>query len=170
VRRGTGLPRFPGWNFRASEIQAAVARVQLTRLDGLLERMRANHAYLSERISGLPGLTLRRANDDGGDAGICLIAFAENAHLAADAVAALRLEGVEAMRLYDPAVPDLHVYPYWRPIFEALAEAGRPAPECPDTLAVLERSIHIDVSPLCAEHDLDEFAFAFEKVARVILT
>jgi 8-amino-3,8-dideoxy-alpha-D-manno-octulosonate transaminase len=170
VRRGTGLPRFPGWNFRASEIQAAVARVQLTRLDGLLERMRANHAYLSEQISQLPGLTLRRANDHGGEAGICLIAFAESAPLAADAVAALRLEGVEAMRLYDPAVPDLHVYPYWQPIFEALAEAGRPAPECPDTLAVLERSIHIDVSPLCAEPDLDQIAFAFEKVARVILT
>ena len=42
VRRGAGLPQFAGWNFRASEIQGAVARVQLTRLDGLLERMRAN--------------------------------------------------------------------------------------------------------------------------------
>jgi len=42
VRRGVGLPRFAGWNFRASEIQGAVARVQLTRLDGLLERMREN--------------------------------------------------------------------------------------------------------------------------------
>ncbi len=36
VRRGAGLPRFPGWNFRASELQGAVARVQLARLDGLL--------------------------------------------------------------------------------------------------------------------------------------
>jgi 8-amino-3,8-dideoxy-alpha-D-manno-octulosonate transaminase len=169
VRRGVGLPRFAGWNFRASEIQAAVGRVQLTRLDGLLEKMRANQAYLAERVGALPGLTLRRANDEGGDAGVCLIAFTEAAELAAEAVAALRLEGVEAMRIYDPEVPDLHVYPYWRPIFEALAEAGRPAPECPRTLALLERSIHIDVSPLCEEHDLDEIAFAFEKVARVIL-
>ena len=169
VRRGVGLPRFAGWNFRASEIQAAVARVQLTRLDGLLERMRANHASLAERVGALPGLTLRRGNDDGGDAGICLIAYAETAALAADAVGALRAEGVESMRIYDPAVTDLHVYPYWQPIFEALADAGRPAPECPRTLALLERSIHIDVSPLCDEHDLDEIAFAFEKVARVIL-
>jgi 8-amino-3,8-dideoxy-alpha-D-manno-octulosonate transaminase len=169
VRRGVGLPRFAGWNFRASEIQAAVARVQLTRLDGLLEKMRANQAYLAERVGALPGLTLRRGNDEGGDAGICLIAFAEAAGPAAEAVDALRAEGVEAMRIYDPEVPDLHVYPFWQPIFEALADAGRPAPECPQTLAVLERSIHIDVSPLCDEHDLDEIAFAFEKVARVIL-
>src|SRR4051794_10253440 len=169
VRRGVGLPRFAGWNFRASEIQATVARVQLTRLDGLLERMRANHSYLAERVGALPGLTLRRANDDAGDAGICLIGFMESAELAAEAVEALRLEGVEAMRVYDPQVPDLHVYPFWQPIFEALAEAGRPAPECPRTLALLARSIHVDVSPLCDEHDLDEIAFAFEKVARVIL-
>jgi dTDP-4-amino-4,6-dideoxygalactose transaminase len=169
VRRGVGLPRFAGWNFRASEIQAAVARVQLTRLDGLLEKMRANQAYLVERVGTLPGLTLRRPNDEGGDAGICLIVFAEAADLAAEAVASLRLEGVEAMRVYDPEVPDLHVYPFWQPIFEALAEAGRPAPECPQTLALLERSIHIDVSPLCDERDLAEIAFAFEKVARVIL-
>ena len=169
VRRGIGLQRFAGWNFRASEIQAAVARVQLTRLDGLLDKMRANQAYLRERVSQLPGLTLRRANDQGGDAGICLVAFTESAELASEAVAALRLEGVEAMRVYDPEVPDLHVYPFWRPIFEALAEAGRPAPDCPRTLALLERSVHIDVSPLCDEQDLDEIAFAFEKVARVIL-
>jgi dTDP-4-amino-4,6-dideoxygalactose transaminase len=169
VRRGVGLPRFAGWNFRASEIQAAVARVQLTRLDGLLERMRANHSYLAERVGALPGLTVRRSNDDAGDAGICLIAFTESAEVAAEAVEALRLEGVEAMRVYDAGVPDLHVYSFWQPIFEALAEAGRPAPECPRTLALLERSIHVDVSPLCDEHDLDEIAFAFEKVARVIL-
>jgi 8-amino-3,8-dideoxy-alpha-D-manno-octulosonate transaminase len=169
VRRGVGLPRFAGWNFRASEIQGAVARVQLTRLDGLLERMRAKQAYLAERVSQLPGLTLRRANDAGGDAGICLVAFADKPELAAEAVAALRLEGVEAMRIYDPEVPDLHIYAYWQPIFEALADAGRPAPACPRTLALLERTIHVDVSPLNDEQDLDEIAFAFEKVARVIL-
>jgi hypothetical protein len=120
-------------------------------------------------VGALPGLTLRRSNDDAGDAGICLIGFTESAELAAEAVEALRLEGVEAMRVYDPEVPDLHVYSFWQPIFEALAEAGRPAPECPRTLALLERSIHVDVSPLCDENDLDEIAFAFEKVARVIL-
>src|SRR5437899_8753886 len=76
VRRGTGLPRFPGWNFRASELQGAVARVQLSRLDGLLERMRARQAWLADTVGKLPGIPLRRATDDGGDAGSCLVAFA----------------------------------------------------------------------------------------------
>jgi dTDP-4-amino-4,6-dideoxygalactose transaminase len=131
--------------------------------------MRANHARVTERIGELPALTLRRPNDDGGDAGICVIAFAEEAALAADAVDALRAEGVEATRIYDPDAPDLHVYSFWRPIFDYLADAGRPAPDCPRTLELLGRTIHIDLSPLCDEQDLDEIAFAFEKVANGIL-
>jgi dTDP-4-amino-4,6-dideoxygalactose transaminase len=169
VRRDAGLPRYAGWNFRASELQGAIARVQLTRLDGLLGRMRVNQARLAERVAQLPGLTLRRPNDAAGDAGICLVAFAQSAPLAAEAVAALRAEGVEAMRIYDPSVVDLHVYPYWRPVLDAIAAAGRPAPSCRRTLALLERAIHVDVSPLLDEQDIDEIAFAFEKVALGVL-
>jgi 8-amino-3,8-dideoxy-alpha-D-manno-octulosonate transaminase len=170
VRRGVGLPQFAGWNFRASEIQGAVARVQLTRLDGLLERMRAHQARLAERVAQLPGLTLRRPNDDGGDAGICLIAFTPSAQLATEAVEALKAEGVQAMRIYDPSFPDLHVYPFWKPVLNAIEEAGRPAPDCPRTLDLLARTIHVDLSPLNDDQDLDEIALAFEKVAHGVLS
>jgi 8-amino-3,8-dideoxy-alpha-D-manno-octulosonate transaminase len=169
LRRGAGLPRFAGWNFRASELQGAVARVQLTRLDGLLERMRSNQRRLVDRIGSLPGLTLRRPNDDGGDAGICLIAFTASPALAAEAVEALKAEGVAAMRIYDPSVPDLHVYPYWAPVLAHLQEKGASAPNCPRTLDLLERTIHVDLSPLLEDADVDELALAFEKVARGIL-
>src|SRR5437879_182361 len=169
VRRGVGLPKFAGYNFRASELTGAMARVQLTRLDGLLERMRANHARLASQVGDLPGLELRRGNDDDGDAGIALIAFADDAARAADAVAALNAEGVLAMQIYSPATPDLHVFPYWAPVLEALEAAGADRPDCPRTLELLERTIHVDVSPLCNEQDLDEIAFAFEKVAKQVL-
>jgi 8-amino-3,8-dideoxy-alpha-D-manno-octulosonate transaminase len=165
VRRGVGLPKFAGFNFRASELTGAMARVQLTRLDDLLARMRANHARLASQVAGLPGLTLRRSNDDDGDAGIALIAFAEDAERALAAVEALKAEGVLAMQIYSRDVPDLHVYPYWAPVLAALDET----PHCPRTLDVLERSIHVDVSPLCDKQDLDEIAFAFEKVAKQVL-
>jgi 8-amino-3,8-dideoxy-alpha-D-manno-octulosonate transaminase len=169
VRRGTGLPKFPGWNFRASELAGAMARVQLTRLDGLLARMRANHSRLAERVAELPGLELRRPNDDEGDAGIALVAFAADAARVRDAVEALNAEGVLAMQIYSPDTPDLHVYPYWAPVLAAIEAAGGDAPSCPRTIELLERSIHIDVSPLCDEQDLDEIAFAFEKVAKQVL-
>ncbi len=169
VRRGIGLPQFPGYNFRASELQGAVARVQLGRLDGLLQRMRANQNWLAERVAELPGLTLRRGTDEGGDAGICLIAFAETAALAADAVDALKAEGVGAMRIYSPDFIDLHIYPYWKPVLDAIVRSGRPAPDCPRTLDLVGRAIHIDLSPLCDEQDLDELALAFSKVANGVL-
>ena len=164
VRRGEGLPRFPGWNFRASELTGAVARVQLRRLDGLLERMRAAHRRLTAHASRLPGLTLRRATDDDGDAGIALIAFAETAPLAREAVEALQAEGVAAMQIYSPDVVDLHVYPYWKPILERI-----PAPHCPRTLDLLERAIHLDLSPLNDEQDLAEIELALTKVATQVL-
>ena len=169
VRRGIGLPQFPGFNFRASELQGAVARVQLGRLDGLLERMRANQAWLEERVAELPGLTLRRRTDDDGDAGICLVAFAETRELAADAVDALKAEGVGAMLVYSPELVDLHVYPYWKPVLDAIERAGNPAPDCRRTLDLVGRAIHIDLSPLCEEHDLEELALAFAKVASAVL-
>lgn len=168
-RRGAGLPRFPGWNFRASELVGAFARVQLRRLDGLLDRMRANHARLADHVAGLPGLTLRRSNDDGGEAGIALIAFAESAALARDAVDALQAEGVLATRIFSPEVTDLHVYCYWQPVLDAVAAAGAPAPDCPRTLDLLGRTVHVDVSPLCDERDLEELSLAFTKVATQVL-
>jgi 8-amino-3,8-dideoxy-alpha-D-manno-octulosonate transaminase len=169
VRRGVGLPKFAGYNFRASELTGAMARVQLTRLDGLLERMRSNHARLAAQVGGLPGLELRRANDEDGDAGIALIAFTDDAARAADAVTALNAEGVLAMQIYSPATPDLHVFPFWAPVLDAVEAAGAGRPACPRTLELLERTIHVDVSPLCEEQDLDEIAFAFEKVAKQVL-
>jgi 8-amino-3,8-dideoxy-alpha-D-manno-octulosonate transaminase len=164
VRRGEGLPRFPGWNFRASELTGAVARVQLRRLDGLLERMRAAHRRLATHVAELPGLTLRRANDVDGDAGIALVAFAETAALAREAVEALQAEGMAAMQIYSPDVVDLHVYPYWKPVLDRI-----PAAHCPRTLDLLERAIHLDVSPLNDEQDLAEIELALTKVATQVL-
>jgi dTDP-4-amino-4,6-dideoxygalactose transaminase len=169
VRQGGDPPRFPGWNFRASELLGAVARVQLTRLDGLLERMRANHARLAAAVAELPGLTLRRSNDPAGDAGMAMIAFAETPALAAGAVRALQAEGVPAMLIYDPGFVDLHVYPYWRPVLERIAAAGLPAPDCPRTLDLTGRAVHVDVPPQLDDDDLAEYELALRKVALGVL-
>jgi hypothetical protein len=47
--------------------------------------------------------------------------------------------------------------------------AGAEPPDCPRTLDLVERAIHVDISPLCEDLDLDEIAFAFEKVAKQVL-
>ena len=98
-----------------------------------------------------------------------LIAFAGSAALAHEAVEALRAEGVQAMQIYSPETIDLHVYPYWQPVLDAIAAAGAPQPDCPRTLDLVGRAIHVDVSPLLDEQDLEETALALRKVASQVL-
>jgi len=76
---------------------------------------------------------------------------------------------VLATRIYSRDVVDLHIYPYWKPVLDAIAAAGAPAPDCPRTLDLLERTVHVDVSPLCDDRDLDEISLAFTKVATQVL-
>ena len=47
-----------GYNFRMTDIQAAVGIIQLKKLDDLNRRRIENAAYLTEGLAGVPGLTL----------------------------------------------------------------------------------------------------------------
>lgn len=53
-----------GYNFRMTDIQAAVGRVQLKKLDALNERRIQNAAYLTEQLGDVPGLVLPAVHPD----------------------------------------------------------------------------------------------------------
>ncbi len=55
-----------GWNWRLSELQAAMGRVQLTRLRGIIAQKRANAAWMAERLGAVDGLTPPRVAQDVG--------------------------------------------------------------------------------------------------------
>ena len=46
-----------GYNWRLTEIQAAIGRVQLRKLDAILARKRANADWMSRRLEDIPGIT-----------------------------------------------------------------------------------------------------------------
>ena len=46
-----------GMNYRMNEVQGAVGRVQLKKLDGFVKRRRECGHYLSEHLKGIPGIT-----------------------------------------------------------------------------------------------------------------
>jgi len=50
------LENMVGFNFRMTEIEAAIARAQLKKLPGLLKQRQDNVKYLSEKLSGIPCL------------------------------------------------------------------------------------------------------------------
>ncbi len=58
---GTGMPvnsliNMLGWNYRMTEIEAAISRVQLTKLEGLIAERRKLAEYFTEGIATLDGL------------------------------------------------------------------------------------------------------------------
>jgi len=60
--RNHGQPRryehmLIGYNWRLSEMQAAIGRVQLRKLDAILTRKRANADWMSQRLELVPGIT-----------------------------------------------------------------------------------------------------------------
>jgi 8-amino-3,8-dideoxy-alpha-D-manno-octulosonate transaminase len=168
----------PGVNYRMSEIAGALGLVQLRRLEDLLARMRRLKARLK---AGLDGLHFRRINDEAGDTAVCLVFYLPEADLAKKVTAALKAENVGASVIYDPDVSNWHVYINWKHILaqKTLTDEGCPyrcplyqgkveyAPDmCPQTLDLLSRAVHLDISPLLTEDDIDQTIEAINKVGR----
>ena len=63
--RGAEQHPFLGYNFRISELNAAVGVAQLRRLDDFLEIQQKNYLQLEEVLKGIPGITLRRVPEGG---------------------------------------------------------------------------------------------------------
>ncbi len=170
----------PGMNFRMTELQAAVAGAQLKKLDGLLDQMRQRRAMLKTSMSDVAqrkGVTFRKENDPDGDAAICLVFFLPEAERAQKVARALTAEGAGANVMYTPGMSDYHVYPYWSPIMNKRTWTPTAGPwrwhegevnytpdMCPQTLALLGRAVHMDVSPDLTNDQVEEVAEALNKV------
>ncbi|GAB4116219.1 MAG: DegT/DnrJ/EryC1/StrS family aminotransferase [Roseiflexaceae bacterium] len=173
----------PGVNYRMTELQAAVMNAQLGKLETLLARMRANRQLIEAAIQ--PTLTrhqiaLRSCHDPAGDAAIALILIAPRSTKANQLAKALDAEGADARVMYSPAEVDYHVYTHWEPIVHQRAWADQnpwtwhggpydysPA-ACPQSLAILERCIHMDISPDLSSSQCEEIAEAINKVLSIL--
>lgn len=67
VDRGADLHPFIGYNFRISELHAAVGLAQIRKLDTFLAIQRRNHKKLKQILSAVPEISFRRIPDEDGD-------------------------------------------------------------------------------------------------------
>lgn len=170
-----------GINCRMSELQGAVALVQLEKLDALLADMRRNKAAIKNAVSGAverAGGKFRRLTDPAGDTAIALIFFMPTAEKAKLAASALAAEGVSTSVLFEPDHSDYHIYYHWTPVLHKRYWANegpwdwhKGAIEysqdmCPQSLELLGRAVHIDVSPDLTEENISEISAAINKVLR----
>ncbi len=170
----------PGINFRMPELLGAVALVQLRRLRGLLDDMRARKRFLKgvlTEIAARRGLQFRAQHDPEGEAAIALIFYLPDAAEARQVSRQLAAEGLGNSVLYSPDAVDYHVYAHWTPIIHQRAWTPGAGPwanhprrvdydpaMCPRTLDLLGRAVHVDISPELSSAQMEEMAAAFYKV------
>jgi 8-amino-3,8-dideoxy-alpha-D-manno-octulosonate transaminase len=174
-----------GVNFRMPELLAAVALVQLRRLDGLLESMRVRKRMLKsgiEDVARRKGVTLQPTSDPDGDAAIAFIFFVEDPAAAARVSEALAAENIGAGVLYLPDRLDYHIYRHWVPIMEQRTWTARGGPwrwaqreirytldECPRTLDLLGRAVQLNVNPSLTNAEIEETVEGVNKVFDALL-
>lgn len=169
-----------GTNFRMPELTAAVALVQLRRLEGLLAQMRARKQMLKAGMADVvahKGISFRQIVDEAGDTAIALVFFVDSPTTAANVAEALRAENIGASVLYHPDRTDEHVYAHWTSVLEKRMWSDRGGPwhwaqreieyhreMCPRSLDLLGRAVHLDVSPLLTNEDVEETIDGVNKV------
>ncbi len=94
--RGAEDHPFLGYNFRISELNAAVGLAQLDKLDGILRIQKENYTILREALQSIEGVTFRRVPEGGEENYSFLNFFLPNEELAVKAHKAMGEQGVDS--------------------------------------------------------------------------
>jgi 8-amino-3,8-dideoxy-alpha-D-manno-octulosonate transaminase len=100
VDRGADLHPFIGYNYRISELHAAVGLAQIRKLDKFLGIQKKNHTALKNILSQVPGVSFRRIPDVNGDSCTFLTWFLPTQEAARAAVAELKSKNILAGNFY----------------------------------------------------------------------
>ncbi|MDB5208057.1 MAG: DegT/DnrJ/EryC1/StrS family aminotransferase [Flavisolibacter sp.] len=100
VDRGADLHPFLGYNFRISELHAAVGLAQVKRLDEFLAIQKKNQTALKDILSTIPQISFRKVPDPTGDSCTFLSWFLPTEALTKAAVAEMKEQGIMAGSFY----------------------------------------------------------------------
>lgn len=98
--RGADLHPFIGYNYRISELHAAVGLAQIRKLDKILATQKRNHQALRQILSEIPGITFRRIPDAEGDSCTFLSWFLPSEEETRAVVAELKAKNILAGNFY----------------------------------------------------------------------
>jgi dTDP-4-amino-4,6-dideoxygalactose transaminase len=148
-----------GLNYRMSEMQAALGRAQMSRIDENLARRRTNFTHLRSGLSAISGLRVLDGTEDNGtiNSHYCLVAMldAERAKRRADIVAKLNEAGVGTSVYYPQPVPRMTYY---------ASRFGYDASRFPHASAISDRTIALPVGPHLEPADMDYIASQLKRV------
>jgi len=98
--RGAELHPFIGYNFRISELHAAVGLAQIKKLDRFLAIQKKNQALLKNILSQIPEVSFRRIPDPAGDSCTFLSWFLPTEELTRAVVNELKVQNILAGNFY----------------------------------------------------------------------
>ena len=166
VDRGADLHPFLGYNFRISELHAAVGLAQVKRLNEFLSIQKKNHTILKNILSSIPQVSLRRLPDPEGDSCTFLSWFLPTEELTRAAISDMKEQGIAAgnfywfdnnwhfIRKWDHLKNASALYPLYeeqRTALEKLTQQDFSASE-----AVMGRCISTSISLLWTEEQVNE--------------
>ena len=157
VPRGLDPVLTTGFNYRLTELQAAIGLVQLEKLEEIIQRQRTNKALIMERVSALP-ISFRTSIDPAGDIGDTIVMILDSAESASQLAEHLGGSGYGTKNL--PSAMRWHFAEYWPHL---LGECDGRWKQSKD---ILERSVALGVSALSTK---DEIARICDAVERAVL-
>ena len=98
--RGADLHPFIGYNYRISELHAAIGLAQIGKLDSFLATQKKNHTALKSALSTIPEVSFRRIPDPNGDSCTFLSWFLPTEEMTRAVVAELKAQGILAGNFY----------------------------------------------------------------------
>lgn len=117
--RGAEAHPFLGYNYRISELNAAVGCAQIERLDDFLAIQQKNYSILREELSQVEGLTFRRVPEGGVENYSFLNFFLPSQELAKKAHTALGEAGIDACFYWFDN--NWHYYRKWQHLIQKTA-------------------------------------------------
>jgi len=173
LSQGSKLAPYTQMGIRGNEICAAVARVQLTRLDGILQKTRSLKKKLLSCLDRPINYTLQHVDDPDGDCGISVSLIAKDDRSAAGLAKLMGEQGLHIGSVYNDGFPDRHIYKYWEAILEkrSASPAGYPwkdplyrgdvqysADMCQKSLDILSRCLRFTTNVNMREANMEEVA------------
>jgi len=181
VGNARGMEPHPvlGFNFRISELHAAVGLAQMRKLNKIRTLSKANQEYLKQKLSVVKGITFRPVPDPEGDSGTFLNFFLPTTELAGKAVADLNKEGVPGINYWFTNM--YHFINQWDHVKDLKASAplaihhlGAPQDyhrlDLPKSQNVVGRLISLGIRATWTKEDLDAISTKIITILNRILS
>lgn len=152
--RGAEDHPFAGYNYRISELHAAVGCGQIGKLERFVAIHRRHKQMLKDALENLPGVTFRRLPDPAGDSATFLTFFMPSETIARRTATALKAAGVDGVfhwydnnwhyiRKWEHLKTRAFAHPLYKPLLDAMPDYAKT--EFRQSDAIISRTLSIAI-------------------------